>query len=145
LSAKFHLSDPKSYNGFKRKDLFTQHHRRMHTPWSTTLRKPSAKVKQDFEDSLENVRQRCWHERRAPPQRSTCGFCRRVFEGLTGWDERMEHVGKHFERKHNEVSGAEKLQEEEDEDLWEWAVREGIVKSYGARGFWLAGVEPTEA
>jgi hypothetical protein len=94
-------------------------------------------MKQDFENSLGDVRKRCWHERRAPPRRSTCGFCGRVFEGPNGWDERMEHVGKHFER-------TESLHEEEDEDLREWALQEGIVKDYGTRGFWLVGMEPAE-
>jgi len=143
-SAKSHPSASKTYNDFNRKDLFTQHHRRMHTPWSSASKEPSAKVMQEFEESLKEVQQRCWHERRTPPQRSSCGFCRRVFEGPTGWEERMEHVGKHFEGKHNGVSDAEKLQEEEDEDLRDWAIREGIVRNYGGRGFWLVGMEPAE-
>ena len=56
----------------------------------------------------------------------------------------MEHVGKHFEGKHHGLGDAEKLHEEEDEDLRDWAVREGIVRNYGARGFWLVGMEPAE-
>jgi hypothetical protein len=143
-STKSHSSTTKSYNDFNRKDLFTQHHRRMHTPWNSTSREPSSKVHQDFENSLEEVRKRCWHERRTPPQRSTCVFCRRVFEGPTGWEERMEHVGKHFEGKNNGAADVESLQEEEDEDLREWAVKEGIVRDYGTRGFWLLGMEPVE-
>ena len=134
----------KTYNDFNRKDLFTQHHRRMHTPWSTASKEPSVKVKQDFENSLEDVRQRCWQEKRRAPHRSSCGFCMRVFEGPTGWDERMEHVGKHFEGKHNGVADVENVQEEEDEDLRDWAVQEGIVRDYGSRGFWLVGMEPAE-
>ena len=143
-STKSHSTSAKSYNDFNRKDLFTQHHRRMHTPWSTASREPSAKAKQDFENSLEDVRKRCWHERRAPPRRSTCGFCRRVFEGPNGWDERMEHVGKHFEGKNNGATDVGNLHEEEDDDLREWALQEGIVRDYGPKGFWLVGMEPAE-
>jgi hypothetical protein len=143
-SAKSQSSTARSYNDFNHKDLFTQHHRRMHSPWNSTSREPSSKVLQDFENSLEEVRKRCWHERRTPPQRSTCGFCRRVFEGPTVWEERMEHVGKHFEGKNNGAADVESLQEEEDEDLREWAVKEGIVRDYGTRGFWLLGMEPVE-
>ena len=143
-SAKSHPSAIKTYNDFNRKDLFTQHHRRMHTPWSSS-KEPSAKVKKEFEDSLEDVRKRCWYKRRAGPQRSSCGFCMRVFEGPNGWDERMEHVGKHFEGKHNGTADAENMQEEEDEDLRDWAVKEGIVEDYGTRGFWLVGMGPPEA
>ena len=142
-STKSHLPATKTYNDFNRKDLFTQHHRRMHTPWNIS-KEPSAKVRLDFESSLEDVRKRCWHERRAPPQRSTCGFCRRVFEGPNGWDERMEHVGKHFEGKNNGAADFESMQEEEDDDLRAWAIKEGIVKACGTRGFWLVGMEPIE-
>lgn len=116
----------------------------MHTRWSAASKEPNAKVKQDFENSLEDVRNRCWRERRTPPQRSTCGFCRRAFEGPDAWDERMEHVGKHFEDKHRGVTDAENLQEEKDEDLRDWAVKEGIVRDYGTRGFWLVGREPVD-
>jgi hypothetical protein len=143
-STKSHSSALKSYNDFNRKDLFTQHHRRMHTPWSSTSKEPSEKVKKDFENALEDVRRRCWQEKRKPPQRSTCGFCRKIFEGPNGWDERMEHVGKHFEGKHHGVADVENVQEEVDEDLREWAVREGIVRDYGTKGFWLVGMEPAE-
>ena len=138
-------STSKSYNDFGRKDLFTQHHRRMHTPWAPATNPPNTRVKQEFEDSLEGVRQRCLKERRKAPQRSSCGFCRRVFEGTNSWDERMEHVGKHFEGKGG-VNGAKEpqdLKEDEDEDLKEWALKEGIIKNYGSRGFWLVGHEPT--
>ena len=133
----------KSYNDFNRKDLFTQHHRRMHTPWDLS-KEPSAKVRLEFEESLENVRRRCWRERRAPPQRSTCGFCGRVFEGPDIWDERMEHVGKHFEGRHVDDFDVENMVEEEDEDLRNWAIKEGIVKDCRSRGFWLEGMEPPD-
>jgi hypothetical protein len=139
-SAKPHPSAEKSYNDFNRKDLFTQHHRRMHTPWSSASKEPTDKVKRDFENALEDVRKRCWHERRKPPQRSTCGFCRKIFEG----PKRMEQVGKHFEGKHHGDEDVSNVQEEEDEDLREWAVREGIVGAYGTKGFWLVGMEPVE-
>lgn len=132
-------NDVVTYNDFNRKDLFTQHHRRMHTPWSAG--QPSTKTRVDFEAGLEAVRKRCLRERRKAPARSTCGFCRKVF-GL--WEDRMEHVGKHFEGKEREgEDGPDVEEEEEDEDLRDWAVREGIVKNCGEKGFWLAGMEPS--
>ncbi|RJE17253.1 C2H2 finger domain protein, partial [Aspergillus sclerotialis] len=87
-------------NDFNRKDLFTQHQRRMHAPWMVRgdKRQPSEEEKDIFERSLEDVRARCWVEQRKPPGRSQCGFCGRVFCGPTSWDERMEHVGRHFEK-----------------------------------------------
>ena len=131
----------KLYNDFNRKDLFTQHRRRMHTPWNMS-KEPSAKMRLDFENSLEDVRKRCWRKRRAPPQRSTCGFCRRVFEGPNGWGQRMEHVAKHFQGNNDGAADVESMQEEEDRDLREWAIKEGIVRDGGSRGFWLEGMEP---
>ncbi|KAK5194853.1 hypothetical protein LTR99_009975 [Exophiala xenobiotica] len=121
------------YNDFNRKDLFTQHHRRMHKPESgpgSANFPPNAGDPKDwraFEDSLEDVRNRCWVEKRKPPQRSTCGFCGRVFEGEGSWNERMEHVGGHFSRDIVEAK-----EEREDEDLTNWAVAEGIIKDAGA-------------
>ncbi|EXJ79439.1 hypothetical protein A1O3_08941 [Capronia epimyces CBS 606.96] len=117
------------YNDFNRKDLFTQHHRRMHKPDGSTGTSPYPPSNADpkewraFEDSLEDVRNRCWVEKRKPPQRSTCGFCGRVFEGEGSWNERMEHVGGHFSRDIVEAK-----EEREDEDLTRWAVQEGIIK-----------------
>lgn len=117
----------RSYNDFNRKDLFTQHHRRMHKPDGSAGPISTDQNSSDwrtFEDSLEEVRNRCWHEKRRPPQRSTCGFCGRVFEGEGSWNERMEHVGGHYSRDLPEQC----REEREDEDLTNWAVQEGILK-----------------
>ena len=117
----------KPYNDFNRKDLFTQHHRRMHKPDSgpgSLANDQNSSDWRTFEESLEHVRNRCWHEKRRPPQRSTCGFCGRVFEGEGSWNERMEHVGGHYSRDLPEQC----REEREDEDLTNWAVQEGILK-----------------
>lgn len=119
------------HNDFNRKDLFTQHQRRMHCPWSPPAKPPCAQQKESFEDSLETVRQRCWRQRRNAPEKSVCGFCSRVFEGLSTWDERMEHVGKHFEKGDGE--------ETEDEELRRWALQEEIITPLGHGQFRLVG------
>lgn len=138
------------HNDFNRKDLFTQHVRRMHCPPASASR-----AEQDaFDASLELTRERCWISLRDPPPRSTCGFCCHgrtgskkahvhvkdedceaeddttegkevVFEGTGAWDERMEHVGKHLE--------AGETGEREDENLRDWMVSQGLVgKEKGA-------------
>lgn len=116
------------YNDFNRKDLFTQHHRRMHKPetgpGSALQPDPNSSDWRAFEDSLEQVRNRCWHEKRKPPARSTCGFCGRTFEGEGSWNDRMEHVGGHYSRDLPEAC----REEREDEDLTNWALQENIVK-----------------
>lgn len=119
----------KVYNDFNRKDLFTQHHRRMHKPdsipnSSSANPDPNSSDWRAFEDSLEQVRARCWQEKRIPPHRSTCGFCGRVFEGDNSWNERMEHVGGHYARDLPEVC----KEEREDEDLTNWSIQQGIIK-----------------
>lgn len=122
------------FNEFNRKDLFTQHVRRMHGPPTSASRTE----KDAFDASLDAVRERCLISLRDSPPRSICGFCNSpakantrpdgvaahgsrdvVFEGHSAWDERMEHVGKHLERG----EGAEM----EDEGLREWMVGEGLV------------------
>lgn len=58
----------------------------------------------------------------------------------------MEHVGKHYEGKGSAIGNkqAEEMKEEEDEDLRAWAVKEGIVKDLGTRGFWLEALAPAD-
>ncbi|KAL2000900.1 hypothetical protein VTN02DRAFT_2488 [Thermoascus thermophilus] len=120
-------------NDFNRKDLFTQHQRRMHAPWLRQSRAPTQEERNAFELSLEEVRARCWHEKRQPPQQSQCGFCRQRFTGRHGWDGRMEHVGKHFEK-------GEWQAEAEDTDLRAWALKEGIICPVGKDRWMLSSL-----
>ena len=55
----------------------------------------------------------------------------------TTWEERMEHVGKHFEKRNWDLEV-----EREDEDLTLWAIAEGIVVDWGSKGKWLTGIDP---
>lgn len=116
---------PGQPNDFNRKDLFTQHQRRMHAPWlqSGQRRTPGDAEHAAFENSLEQVRQRCWLTLRQPPAVSHCGFCGQSFSGEGSWDARMEHVGRHFERENPEQRG----NEGEDQFVRDWGLREGIL------------------
>ncbi|KAL6234761.1 hypothetical protein BDW75DRAFT_251313 [Aspergillus navahoensis] len=117
-------------NDFNRKDLFIQHQRRMHSPWSTNLSTPkssrkassaSQPEKDSFEATLETVAKRCWRQLREPPTLSHCGFCDMEFRGGNAWKERMEHVARHYEKRD---TGPEK----EDMPLRRWAEDNGIVR-----------------
>ncbi|CAI7608492.1 unnamed protein product [Penicillium bialowiezense] len=111
-------------NDFNRKDLFTQHQRRMHAPWLRSGRRvPTESERNLFESGLEDIRQRCWQALRQPPMQSHCGFCRMKFTGPGSWDTRMEHVGRHFEREEPACLGDEK----EDVALREWGLNEGVL------------------
>ncbi|KIX98913.1 uncharacterized protein Z520_05374 [Fonsecaea multimorphosa CBS 102226] len=137
----------RGFNDFNRKDLFTQHCRRMHAPWSGSKKGEEGvlkKERENFEKELEEIRARCWVDRRKGPQKTKCGFCGKKFvdgKESRGWDERMEHVGRHFERDHMKIKD-----EEVDEGLKQWAINEGIVREGKKRGeFWLVGFEPAQS
>ncbi|KAJ6014330.1 hypothetical protein N7540_008921 [Penicillium herquei] len=118
---------PGQPNDFNRKDLFTQHQRRMHAPWlqSGRRRTPTDTEHAAFEASLEEVRQRCWVGLRTQPLQSHCVFCNETFTGDGSWDVRMEHIGRHFERDDRQSLG----EESEDLSLKEWGLNEGILVS----------------
>ncbi|KAA8648328.1 hypothetical protein EYZ11_005732 [Aspergillus tanneri] len=112
-------------NDFNRKDLFTQHQRRMHAPWVQRNRKHpvTEEERNEFEQTLDDVRARCWHEQRTAPLQSQCGFCGQEFAGPRSWCERMEHVGRHYEKGDVSVDI-----EPEDVALREWAAEAGVVR-----------------
>lgn len=134
-----------SHNDFNRKDLFTQHVRRMHASAVAA----SGNGLDASEESLEVIRQRCWQPLRETPPRSVCGICPHVrtappsaggagpdrsppsvWDGAGTWDERMEHVGRHLEK--GEGDG----EEDEDVGLREWMLAQGLLTPNGP-GRWL--------
>jgi hypothetical protein len=85
------------FNDFNRKDLFTQHLRRMH---AAPKESPARSLK-EFpvnEDNLAEHQDRCLRRLRKAPQQSKCLFCEKTFEGPSSWEERMEHIGRHLEK-----------------------------------------------
>ncbi|KAK5049960.1 hypothetical protein LTR84_004079 [Exophiala bonariae] len=140
-------SQQRGFNDFNRKDLFTQHCRRMHAPWSGSKKGEegvSKKEKDSFEKQLETIRTRCWVDRRKAPVQSSCGFCGESFidtEDGKAWDARMEHVGRHFERDTHRLD-----QEAVDSGLREWAIKEGLIQPGRKKGeWWLLDHEPAGA
>ncbi|KAK5106105.1 hypothetical protein LTS08_000221 [Lithohypha guttulata] len=150
----------KIYNDFNRKDLFTQHCRRMHGPTRNPALcsnaptkkggelKPTKEDEADFEKEMINIRSRCWQVRRKAPARSNCGFCSKVFDAIyytsnTGgthdqgpeekaWEERLEHLGRHYEKE-----PLRKEQEEIDDDLVAWGLRNGVLRRLDDGRAWL--------
>lgn len=86
------------YNDFNRKDLFTQHLRRMHAAQGSGARQ--SKVHPVNEDNIGEHQTRCYRQLRRAPQQSICPLvgCNGKFDGPASWEERMEHVGRHFEK-----------------------------------------------
>tara|TARA_R110002003_G_scaffold59_30_gene5416 strand:+ start:10075 stop:11571 length:1497 start_codon:yes stop_codon:yes gene_type:complete len=120
------------YNDFNRKDLFTQHLRRMHAaPKENHSR--STKEFPVTEDNLPGHQTRCLQSLRTAPQQSSCLFCERTFEGPLSWDERMEHIGRHLEKDRKaSVDMLDIKSWNEDKGLEQYLLDEGlIVKEHG--------------
>jgi hypothetical protein len=122
----------RGFNDFNRKDLFTQHCRRMHkfTAWGAKEYNQVSKIeKEEFDAYMEDVRERCWVQKRDPPGKIGCGLCGEVFiEGEGGrdvWESRMEHVAKHYELD------VDKDIEKADEYLLQWAIDHDIIRPRG--------------
>jgi hypothetical protein len=106
-------------NFFNRKDLFTQHLRRMHLPKQGNDRSTAES------QLLPVIWKRCYKVRREAPTKSTCGYCGKEFQGDGSWDDRMEHVGHHYEDSRNPVNPSDW---KEDRDLISWMLKEGLIR-----------------
>ncbi|KAI5819211.1 hypothetical protein BZA77DRAFT_350806 [Pyronema omphalodes] len=130
---------------FNRKDLFGQHLKRMHGPKPTTTTNTGSKSGQKDKQSPEmthfinnevpKIQERCKRIRRELPTSSTCGFCSHRFKGPNSWEERMEHVGRHYE---NAIATQEDVSQnawKQDQELIDWALDCGIIIDNGRGGY----------
>ncbi|KAK3370220.1 hypothetical protein B0H63DRAFT_454420 [Podospora didyma] len=105
---------------FNRKDLYTQHLRRMHTPpqIKKSLKQAASKkaadddaaaaatgpsnnsIKADWEEHVRSLQQGAVKDRCKLPETMQCpaSGCDLAFHGADAWDQRMEHVARHLER-----------------------------------------------
>ena len=137
---------------FNRKDLFTQHLRRMHAPPGVEKggrhhpHQPSAKGSSAGAAQLppgerawqgrirelqeSSVRQRC-----ALPDRMACpaAGCGKQFRGAQAWDQRMEHVARHVEAAATGKEPAVVFGGSGDATLMDWATKPevGILCAVG--------------
>ncbi len=114
------------FHDFDRKDLFTQHLKRMHSPTSSAPRAEKAK----YEASVEGIQKRCYRRLRDPPTETLCPYCTQ-HPRFESWDDRIEHVGKHLER-----GDFDKDMEREDVALREWLTKEGYLVWKGPAQGW---------
>lgn len=112
-------------NEFNRKDLFTQHLRRMHAPFAIkkAIAKGDSKLQADWDGHVKEMQVSCLITRRKPPQRAACpkADCSTIFEGAASWDEWTEHVGRHMEKGEGTDLGVDRL-------LAQWALEECIIE-----------------
>ncbi|PSS27581.1 hypothetical protein M430DRAFT_155867 [Amorphotheca resinae ATCC 22711] len=122
---------------FNRKDLFTQHLRRMHTPVAV---KRQDKKNPAWEERIKELQTSCRQTNRQMPTTLRCPAqgCTLLFEGYSCWDDRMEHLAKHLEETtHTKGSG---IQQESDDLFIAWALNEKIIERTGGATYQLAGV-----
>ncbi|XXH03549.1 hypothetical protein Hte_009954 [Hypoxylon texense] len=124
---------------FNRKDLYTQHLRRMHIPATFKKQVKQRKPTPEWETRERAHQDKAKRTRCELPTYMKCPArdCTARFEGPNAWDDRMEHVAKHLEKA---VSGAEPPIEfggENDGTLIEWATRTDVaIIERGERGKW---------
>ncbi|KAG5948942.1 hypothetical protein E4U53_006091 [Claviceps sorghi] len=131
-------------NEFNRKDLFTQHLRRMHAPLQIkrAISQGDGSIQAEWETQVKEMQQSCLVTRRQPPQRAACPKkdCQKSFEGHNAWDEWTEHVGRHMEKGEGQVLTADDL-------LTQWALEEGIIETKGDGEYRLcvtSGLAPSQ-
>lgn len=86
------------------------------------------------------VQKRCEKLCRAPPDKTACGFCGKRFMGSGGWEERMEHVGRHYENASTTVEDVGVSAWTMDMAVMEWALKEGVVVRDQAGGYSLVSM-----
>ncbi|KAH8881537.1 hypothetical protein GQ53DRAFT_754184 [Thozetella sp. PMI_491] len=133
---------------FNRKDLYTQHLRRMHTPpnikkqakqQQQPRKTSSANTTPDWEAHLRTLASRAMQDRCALPTYMRCPApgCEFEFRGPDAWDQRMEHVGRHLERAAASEEPPVEFGGPHDPTLIEWASHHEVaVIRRGATGRW---------
>ncbi|KAJ4396482.1 hypothetical protein N0V93_000701 [Gnomoniopsis smithogilvyi] len=134
---------------FNRKDLFTQHIRRMHTPVHVQKAGKASKktssssftaTTAEWDEQVKDLQSSALRERCQLPTYMLCPapHCTQRFSGADAWDQRMEHVARHLE-------GAALGQEEPvvfggptDPSLMDWVTSAdvAVVRSVGP-GEWV--------
>ena len=129
---------------FNRKDLYTQHLRRMHTPLhvkklmkqvKAAVKPPSHPAITDWESRLKELQEGGIRPRCRLPDFMMCPVpgCASDFRGNNAWDERMEHVARHLEGAAAGREPAVVFGGKSDPTLTDWATRYevGIAKRVG--------------
>ncbi|KAI0479755.1 hypothetical protein F4859DRAFT_449033 [Xylaria cf. heliscus] len=113
---------------FNRKDLYTQHLRRMHVPAHLKNKVKSKTHVPEWEEQQRAHQDKALRVRCQLPTHMLCPApnCNVRFDGNNAWDERMEHVAKHLEKA---AAGAEpplRFGGDTDGTLVDWATSPAI-------------------
>ena len=119
--APFPIIDPfdneaSQHHDFDTEDCFTQHMKRMHAP---PISAPTQE-KQAFAARLEAAKPHFYGKH--PPVNTICPYCP-DHPSFESWDDRMEHIGTHLEKKDVDFDS-----ETEDAALFNWLMVQGYVQ-----------------
>jgi hypothetical protein len=108
---------------FNRKDLYTQHVRRMHTPPAVKKSIKNKKPTPEWDERLKAMQNEAVRERCDLPVHMRCPAegCQAEFTGASAWDERMEHVARHLEKAAAHQEPSVEFGGVNDETLARWA------------------------
>lgn len=125
---------------FNRKDLYTQHVRRMHVPPALKKQIKQKKTVQEWEERIQTLQGEAHKLRCDLPKYMVCpaARCGAQFHGSNAWDERMEHVAKHLEKAAAGLEDAIAFGGPGDPTLTSWAARAdvAVVVPSAAPGGW---------
>ena len=124
---------------FNRKDLYTQHLRRMHVPAHLKSKVRSKTHVPEWEEQQRVHQDRAIRTRCQFPTHMRCPApgCNVRFDGTNAWDERMEHVAKHLEKAAAGTEPPVKFGGDTDGTLVDWATSPAIgILRRGEKGRW---------
>jgi hypothetical protein len=125
---------------FNRKDLYTQHVRRMHVP--PAFRKPlkTRKSVPEWDEQLRHMQEGALRHRCQLPNLLRCPAlgCNVEFSGTNAWDDRMEHAARHLEKAALGEEPEVKFGGESDPTLNDWAAspQVSIIRRVGREDRW---------
>ncbi|KAI1439108.1 hypothetical protein GGR50DRAFT_1206 [Xylaria sp. CBS 124048] len=124
---------------FNRKDLYTQHLRRMHVPAHLKNKVKSKTPVAEWEEQQRVCQNKALKTRCHLPEHMACPApnCNARFDGRNAWDDRMEHVAKHLEKAAAGTEPPVPFGSETDESLINWATSPEIgILRRGDNGRW---------
>lgn len=124
---------------FNRKDLYTQHLRRMHVPAHLKEKVKSGARVSEWDEKQHQCQEEAMKIRCQLPTHLRCPApnCSAKFDGTNAWDERMEHVAKHLEKAAAGTEPQMRFDGDTDSTLVEWATSPAIgILRRGDNGRW---------
>ncbi|CAJ2502869.1 Uu.00g102630.m01.CDS01 [Anthostomella pinea] len=125
---------------FNRKDLYTQHLRRMHIPSSFKKQVKQKKSIPGWDEQVRAHQEEACKTRCQLPGHMRCPAinCSIRFDGPNAWDDRMEHVAKHLEKASTGAEPPLKFGGDNDHTLMNWAASPDVaIISQDDKGMWV--------